>query len=126
MPSLNSMFVMLTSHTSRDARDDERDEQNKALGLPYLSGRRYRAYMTGDQLQRDIRNWLSPPDPSTNHNIVCDTHRTGSATWFTQGTPFDEWKSTGSLLWIHGKRMSSLKISTFCDRLTSDDGHPIM
>jgi hypothetical protein len=67
-----------------------------------------------DQLQRDIRNWLSPPDPSTNHNIACDTHRSGSATWFTEGSTFDEWNSTGSLLWIHGKRMSSSKLPVIC------------
>jgi hypothetical protein len=62
--------------------------------------------MLGDR-QRVIRTWLSPPDPSTNHNISREAHRPGSAAWFTQGSTFDEWKSTGSLLWIHGKRMSS-------------------
>ena len=63
--------------------------------------------MTGDQLQRDIRSWLSPPDPSTNHNIAWEAHRYGSATWFTKGSIFEEWISTGSLMWIHGKRKSS-------------------
>ena len=110
MPGLELIFIMLTGDPSYDARDDERDKQNQALVLPYLrdSCCRYRVCMTGDQLQRDIRSWLSPPDPSTNHNIVCDSHRAGSSTWFTQDATFDEWRSTGSLLWIHGKRMSSL------------------
>jgi hypothetical protein len=48
--------------------------------------------------------WLSPPDPSTNHNIAYDSHHEGTATWFLQGSIFEEWKSTPSLLWIHGKR----------------------
>ncbi|KAH9978508.1 hypothetical protein BJV74DRAFT_982074, partial [Russula compacta] len=55
------------------------------------------------QLQRDIQRWLSPPDPSTNHNTAWEAHLDGSAAWFTQGRIFNEWESTGTLLWIHGK-----------------------
>ena len=57
-----------------------------------------------NQLRENIHQWLSPPDPSTNHNIACDTHNKKTASWFFQGSIFREWKSTGSLLWIHGKR----------------------
>ena len=59
----------------------------------------------GNQLRESIHRWLSPPDPSTNHNIACGTHHKQTATWFFQGSIFQEWKSTGSLLWIHGKRL---------------------
>ena len=59
------------------------------------------------QLRENIHKWLSPPDPSTNHNIACDTHHKQNASWFFQGSIFREWKSTGSLLWIHGKRTLS-------------------
>ena len=62
--------------------------------------------LIGNQLRQDLRRWLSPPDPSTNHNIACSAHHEGTATWFFQGNFFKEWKSSGSLLWIHGKRMS--------------------
>ena len=41
---------------------------------------------TGDQLRRDLRSWISPPDPSTNHNIACRAHHKGTATWFFQGS----------------------------------------
>ena len=58
-------------------------------------------------LERFLK-WLSPPDPSTNHNIACGTHHKKTATWFFQGSIFQEWKSSGSLLWIHGKRVSCL------------------
>jgi hypothetical protein len=59
-----------------------------------------------NQLQDSIHKWLSPPDPSTNHNIACDIHHKKTATWFFQGSIFREWKSsTGSLLWIDGKRV---------------------
>ena len=56
------------------------------------------------QLRESVHKWLSPPDPSTNHNIACDTHHKKTASWFFQGSIFQEWKSTGALLWIHGKR----------------------
>jgi hypothetical protein len=43
-------------------------------------------------------------DPSTNHNIAQKAQHKGTAVWFFQGSIFIEWKSTGSLLWIYGKR----------------------
>jgi hypothetical protein len=55
-------------------------------------------------LRESIHRWLSPPDPSTNHNIACDTHHKKTAKWFFEGNIYQEWKSKGSLLWIHGKR----------------------
>jgi hypothetical protein len=60
--------------------------------------------LTGDELRKNRRKWLSPPDPSTNHIIARCAHHEGTATWFFQGTIYNEWKSTPSLLWVHGKR----------------------
>ena len=60
----------------------------------------------GIQLRENTHKWFSPPDPSTNHNIACGTHHKKTATWFFQGGIYQEWKTTGSLLWIHGKRLS--------------------
>jgi len=62
--------------------------------------------VTGDQLQKDIRRWLSPPDPWKDHHIAHESRHEESATWFVQGETFSEWKSSGpsSLLLIHGKR----------------------
>ena len=60
---------------------------------------------TGNQLRESLRRWVTPPDPSTNHNIACDIHHGGTAEWFFLGSIFAEWKSNGSLLWIYGKRM---------------------
>jgi hypothetical protein len=57
-----------------------------------------------NQLRENIHKWLSPPDPSSNHNIVYGIHNKRTANWFFQGSIFCEWKSRGSLLWIHGKR----------------------
>jgi hypothetical protein len=63
--------------------------------------------LTGNQLRQDPRRWLSPPDPSTNHQTACRAHHKGTAAWFFEGRTYNEWKSTGSesLLWIHGKRV---------------------
>ncbi|KAN0141599.1 hypothetical protein V8E53_000061 [Lactarius tabidus] len=55
------------------------------------------------QWRQDLRKWFSSPDPSTNHVIQCGAQHQGTATWFFRGSLFEEWKSTGSLLWIHGK-----------------------
>ena len=62
--------------------------------------------LLGNELRVRIYKWLSPPDPSTNHTIACDTHHKKVATWFFQDRIYQEWKSEGSLLWIHGKRSS--------------------
>jgi len=72
-------------HHHHDKRKDEAEEENQL---------------------REIHKWLSPPDPSTNHNIACETHLKRTASWFVQGNTFREWKNQrgSSLLWIHGKR----------------------
>jgi hypothetical protein len=62
------------------------------------------AFLPGKQLRDGIHKWLSPPDPSKNHNIACGTHHKKTANWFFEGKIYQEWKSTGSLLWVHGKR----------------------
>lgn len=69
------------------------------------------------RVRRDHRAWLSPPDPSTNQNIACGAQYEGTATWFSQGSSFVEWKSesTTPLLWIHGKPGSGK--STLCSTI---------
>ena len=57
------------------------------------------------QLQKDVQNWLSPPDPSTNHDFVWKSHHAGTATWFFESDALTKWKQTETFLWIHGKRM---------------------
>jgi len=58
-----------------------------------------------DQVREEVQRWLSPPDPTTNHNMAREARLEGTAQWFLQGRTFKSWKSTGSLLWIHGKRV---------------------
>ena len=68
----------------------------------------HRDYLAGDNVQRDIFRWLSPPDPWENHHIACNSRHHGSAAWFIQGNTFSKWKASeagSSLLWVHGKRL---------------------
>ena len=72
-----------------------------------IAGWDHRDCLAGDNLEKDIFNWLSPPDPWKNHHVACESRHRGSATWFIQGSTFLEWKSSesrSSLLWVHGKR----------------------
>jgi hypothetical protein len=111
---MNSSF-----HTT----ENERDGQDEPfVHLSYLCTEPLKVtYPTGDQLQHHFRRWLSPPDPSTNHNIARKAYHSGTATWFIEGNTFRQWKSTGSLLWIHGKRalhlLTVLTASSDCDGL---------
>ncbi|KAI9453270.1 hypothetical protein BJY52DRAFT_1083587, partial [Lactarius psammicola] len=71
-----------------------------------------------NQLRESLRRWVTPPDPSTNHNIACDIHHGGTAEWFIRCGVFGEWKSTGSLLWIYGKPGSGKSI--LCSTIIQD------
>src|SRR6267154_6144295 len=72
---------------------------------------------TGNQRRDQILRWLSSSYPSTDDNIARKTHHNGEAQWFIQGSIFNEWKSTGSLLWIRGKRVLLLTF-TMCHATT--------
>ncbi|KAF8469399.1 hypothetical protein DFH94DRAFT_656891, partial [Russula ochroleuca] len=72
------------------------------------------------QSREKAQQWLSPnpPDPSTNHNIARKAHHDGTTSWFFQGSIFEEWKSSPSLLWIHGKPGSGK--SVLCSGIIED------
>jgi len=60
---------------------------------------------TENLVRENLLRWLSPSDPSRNHNIASKARHDGTAQWFLQGHIFNDWKSVGSLLWVHGKRV---------------------
>ena len=47
-----------------------------------------------------------------NHNTACEARHNGTAKWFFESPLYNEWKATGSLLWMHGNRMVFRCIST--------------
>ncbi|KAH9011717.1 ankyrin repeat-containing domain protein [Lactarius deliciosus] len=72
----------------------------------------------GRQLRESLRKWQSPSDPSMNHVIASYCQHEGTAEWFCKGNIFEEWKATGSLLWIHGKPGSGKSI--LCSAIIND------
>src|SRR6267142_3272816 len=85
------------------------------LMLPLLTG--IAETLAGDELQRCIQWWLSPPDSSKNYNIAHGSRHSGTGSWFIQGDTLSEWKESGrcSLLWIHGERKLSPSDYSFAD-----------
>ena len=94
--------------------DDRVDQVIRSSSFDIISATYSALHIISEnQLRENIHRWLSPPDPSTNHNIACDTHHKKPATWFFEGNIYLEWKSKGSLLWVYGKR-------TLCPIFLSD------
>jgi hypothetical protein len=68
------------------------------------------AFLAGERRQK-IHQWLSPPDPSSNHNTACKKRQQTTGSWFIRGDQFAEWKiSSNTFLWLHGiRRLTSLR-----------------
>ncbi|KAH9027484.1 hypothetical protein EDB83DRAFT_2230248 [Lactarius deliciosus] len=75
-----------------------------------LSRSRNLTSLTGNELRKDLRKWIAPPDPSVNYNTASGAHHEGTAAWCTKGITLADWKASGSLLWIHGKPGSGKSI----------------
>ena len=58
-----------------------------------------------DEIKDAINEWLDPPDVATRLNLVRQARHKGTAEWFLHGSEFEQWKSSGTLFWIHGMRM---------------------
>jgi Cdc6-like AAA superfamily ATPase len=55
------------------------------------------------QKRDQIKNWLSPPDPSTNYNKALQQRQKGTGTWLLQSEEFTQWNTRqNSLLWLYG------------------------
>jgi hypothetical protein len=58
----------------------------------------------GNLSRESLRQWIDPPDRSSNFYAASDAHHEGTAVWCIEGKTFANWMTSGSLLWIHGKR----------------------
>ncbi|KAH8985141.1 hypothetical protein EDB92DRAFT_1950166 [Lactarius akahatsu] len=63
-----------------------------------------------NELRMKLRKWIAPPDPSVNYNTASDAHHESTAAWCTKGITLADWKTSGSLIWIHGKPGSGKSI----------------
>jgi hypothetical protein len=83
------------------------DDLNNIRGSSFFSiaNKEAEPWNIDNQVQEKILKWLSPPNPSTNHNKARGVHEKVPPRWFLEGSIYREWKEKGSLLWVHGKRM---------------------
>ena len=91
--------------------DDQLEQVNRSLSLQLCPRFLGSDLFTGAHLRDQMLRWLSPPDPSTNYNIARAARHNGTAQWFFQGDLYSQWKSSGSLLWVRGKRTLLLVFS---------------
>lgn len=60
-------------------------------------------HLSKDNHQVKVHRWLSPPDPSTNHNEALRQRHPGSGEWFLRSSEYSTWKAgRNSFLWLHG------------------------
>ncbi|EMD37418.1 hypothetical protein CERSUDRAFT_123391 [Gelatoporia subvermispora B] len=67
---------------------------------------------------QQCRIWLSPPDPSTNHNMALSHYHQNSGRWLIESEQVRQWKTSTSLLWIHGKPGSGKTV--ICSAIIED------
>lgn len=81
----------------------------------------------GHMLQ--IKNWLSPPNLSTNSTHAREVRHPGTGTWFLNSTTFGEWK-TGARqhLWLRGLAGCGKTVLSFSivDHLKEINNHQII
>lgn len=53
--------------------------------------------------RNELKTWLSPPDPWTNHKTAKDLRLSETGLWCLESTQYRDWKSNNSsVLWLHG------------------------
>jgi KaiC/GvpD/RAD55 family RecA-like ATPase len=60
---------------------------------------------SGDAVEKKkaIFRWLSPPDPSTNHQKGLKLRQADTGLWFLESEQYAEWKASPlSFIWLHG------------------------
>jgi len=107
---LGSDLFTVQRYIRRDKHDVQLDQVDRSLSLQLCSTFLGSDLFTGTHLRDRFLRWLSPSDPSTNYNIARNAHHNGTAQWFLQGI-YNQWKSSGSFLWVRGKRASFLVFS---------------
>ncbi|KAH0556306.1 hypothetical protein GP486_005768 [Trichoglossum hirsutum] len=74
-----------------EIRSDVQDAKNAVKGLGF------------EQRCEKIERWLSPPDPSTNHNRALQQRQEGTGLWFLHSDAFAKWQiQRNSFLWLYG------------------------
>lgn len=75
------------------------------------------------QHEREIRDWLSAPDPSIDHAHALKKRHKGTGVWFTSSQAFADWENqSNSFLWLYGIPGCGKTVlsSTIIEQLNSD------
>lgn len=73
-----------------------------------------------DHQRQEIFRWLSPPDPSSNHNSAHKKQQPTTGAWFLNSSQFAEWRTnSNSFLWLHGTREYTI-VSDSTEDLVTD------
>ena len=91
--------------------DDQLGQVNRSLSVQLCFTFPISDLLTGSRLRDRFLRWLSPSDASTNHDITRSVHHYGSGQWFFESSIYNQWKSSGSFLWVRGKRALLLVFS---------------
>ncbi|KAN0141624.1 hypothetical protein V8E53_000086, partial [Lactarius tabidus] len=93
----------------RDATSDIKDDakETKVIVQQIASEINSRDW---ERILDDLQRWLTPPDPSTNHNLACSSQHERTAVWVFSDNIYKKWESSGSLFWIHGKAGSGKSV----------------
>src|SRR6266702_1098819 len=73
--------------------------------------------LTGNELRKDLRKWIAPPDPSVNYNAASSAHHEGTAAWCTNGNTVADWKTSAPCYGFTGR--------VFSGALSPAELHPI-
>ncbi|KAI0026802.1 hypothetical protein K488DRAFT_75064 [Vararia minispora EC-137] len=66
------------------------------------------------QVDKDIRDWLDPPDPSSNHEKSRDLRQRDTCTWFLDAD-FEKWKALNNgFYWVNGNPGSGKSVLSSC------------
>ncbi|WDK21587.1 hypothetical protein CGRA01v4_12877 [Colletotrichum graminicola] len=80
--------------------------------------------MSSNSHIQKLRQWLSPPDTSSNYNIARESRHDGTGLWFLESAAFREWvHGSRKHLWLHGIPGSgkTVLVTTVLDRLALMD-----
>ncbi|KAH9025556.1 hypothetical protein EDB84DRAFT_369073 [Lactarius hengduanensis] len=101
---IEEQIRMATTQATKATSELKDDVKTVSLAVANIDGIKW------DQKGPDVRKWFSPPDPSTNHNSACGVYCNVPSMWFFGDSVFNDWMSSGSLLWVHGQSGSGKTI----------------
>ena len=108
---LNSYLVRCQGGRSSNQASDQSSQRYGPFVIfqPFTAGHSSLTSLIGNKL----RTWIAPPDPSVNYIAASGALHEGTASWCTEGITVADWKTSGSLLWIHGKRTYPITVCIF-------------